>query len=720
MRLKAKTIRKCIALDSPNSSSSPLYKLSENEKLTIVRSKSDYNGLWYYITEGAWIQSKNLVIISDEEFMIKAKKSGLITHRNFSISSLTDSLNLGSIGKSAGIAIASPGGCFGVESSIGPLSNIGNTTFDNLGIGGSGIIGGALKDIELSSLTDGTFFDKFTNNLLDGLFDKLDNWIDSLFNSFFNRLKFVVGFDLEGVLKNYQKSFKLEVDSLDPDPITKTMKKTTSGSSSGLKSGESIPLKPMSDSEASEWVQIFIKSVKYFDYYGCIDQKDKNGEPKGLVVANITDYVSESGKHAKTLYFTDAQEIDFTTYSATIDGKADTNEKHYTDSAPISRRPAAEKEMNIKLFNTDYTEFEDALKTVRSNFNLSLTKEDWLINFNRFRMTHPDYHLVGSLGHVFMTRPDLNLFGDSEDSLNQFISNSDDAAFFAKFVKKDTTLAKLLTKSLTGAHDFIPLIHNTARSIDIQDTSIETLEHGETLTKWKLVYGKDMIKSLTSGEFSINYIDDSKLSISLLHLAWVNYINGVARGIYIPKNTYQKEKILDYASSCYYILTDNTGENIIFWSKYWGVFPTNYPSSSFSMSDGQTLKQPSISINYAYSFRKDMDPAILAEFNRNSENGGNWNYLPLYSPLSGKDGDSNRVQTSDIITNYPTNVGAPFIDTTDSGKTYKLRWRELSDGSGSSSGGFNFRNVITDIGSSLVSEAVNAGINTATGMILDL
>ena len=175
----------------------------------------------------------------------------------------------------------------------------------------------------------------------------------------------------------------------------------------------------------------------------------------------------------------------------------------------------------------------------------------------------------------------------------------------------------------------------------------------------------DAIISMSGGDFSISYVDDNKLSISFLHYLWVMYMSGVKRGMHNPKLSYARQSIIDYASSLYYILTDVTGENIIYWAKYWGVFPTNAPESSFSLSKGEHVHTPSITIQYHYSFRKSLDPLILAEFNRNSGgDNGNFSYSPIYN--------------EDTFHSNNTIVGPPFIETSDGGYTYKLRYRDAS------------------------------------------
>ena len=122
---------------------------------------------------------------------------------------------------------------------------------------------------------------------------------------------------------------------------------------------------------------------------------------------------------------------------------------------------------------------------------------------------------------------------------------------------------------------------------------------------------------------------------------------------------------MDYAGACYYIVTAEDNESILFWTKYYGIFPTNLPSDQFSWAKGNVIGNANdISVTYAYSFKVDYDPTILTEFNKNARvyNISNLKYAPVYDKDLGHVGQ--------------TWVGTPFIDCVTNGSkpNYKLRY----------------------------------------------
>ena len=624
MLMEGTILRDTVSRNLSNKLGYELDSYKEGEKIQINDMVHQPDGTWYYINASGWINGRDINIDRDIEFLFKANSMGLMDLQLFAFGGLGSNLmsvipngggDFVSSGKSSSVlgsifSRSTGGGCFGTGGSskslpagvfgdggcFGQPSNSKNTK--NVTIGG--LLGGFGMNIG-GGIFGSALGGLSLNSLSDGSFleSLLGSIMDSMFDAIFSRLNYVVGFDISSLLSALFAPFDASSFMNGVDGYSGLLDEYAKG---------------------HEYRYIDYLADMYFKYLGC------DGEMITRTFENLS--------WEQDAYYT-----------------TPTLEPHQIDS---------EVSFNQDMFNADYSEFDEAVDSTRQALNLTIERLDWFVNFNRYRITHPDYHLTNSRAYIFMTRPDLNIFDETDSAMNESIKNTGDAAFFYEAVLRHSNIAMSLTTSFSGAHDFIPLVSNTARSLDVQDMSIKTLEHGETLTGWKLVYGRHDIDSLTAGTFSMNYIDDNMLSVSYMHLIWLTYINGVARGLYSPKQDYVRNGILDYASSLYYFLTDATGENIIFWTKYYGVFPTNYPSSAFSFNEGSPVHVPEIQIQYSYAFKKDMDPLELAEFNRNSPQ--NFSYVPVYN--------------EDTFRCNRTISGPPFIDTEDGGITYKLRFRE--------------------------------------------
>ena len=621
MLVQGRALRDTISRNTPSSLGVGIDKIETGDVVTINETQTKPDGNWYYVMASGWVNARDIQIEQDIEYDYQLRADNLLESnktvapikgkgmdlQQFSLFGGGGMMPLGGGGFMASkhnptadvgsiiLSRSTGGGCFGNGNSGAFGKSIGGIGVKNgrqmaeafgFKVRSTSLFGKALGNTSVDSLINGDF-GGFLNNLL-------GNFIDQVFEDMFNRLSFVVGFDVAAFIHDYYSMFEgVDVDDL------------------SLYDGE-----PNIDG----WSAADIAASHYFDYLGC------NGE-KIIKEVDIYKWEQDAYYSTPTLEYSQQQtEVDF----------------------------------NNQLYEATYDEIEGAINAIKDSVNLNMERTDWFINFNRYRLTHPDYHLHNSRAYVFLTRPDLNIFDMNGTGVNASIKQTQDAAFFYQAVKRHSAISMSLTKMFSGQHDFIPIITNTAKSLDIQDTSLKTLDHGETFTGWKVVYGLNTNESQTAGTITMSFTDDNMLSISYLHYIWVKYINAVSRGYFAPKRDYIRNGILDYASSLYYILTDATGVNLIYWAKYYGLFPTNYPSSAFSFNESSPVKTPDIQIQYAYAFKEDMNPLALAEFNRNSS-GNAFSYVPVYN--------------NDTFKCNSTRVGAPFISTEDGGYTYKLRWR---------------------------------------------
>ena len=304
------------------------------------------------------------------------------------------------------------------------------------------------------------------------------------------------------------------------------------------------------------------------------------------------------------------------------------------------------------------------MSELREHYNFDIQSYKKLYNklmssYNRFKLANPNDVLSRGFPHVFFTRPDCNFFS-SKNKLVKNVSSNPNVSY--AFAHKPELLEML---SQTSNNDWNWLLSNKASSFQTSDESIGNDVYGTTFHKNSIAYGKSNRESKAAGSISIEFADTKELDILHLMKLWTDYIDKVYHGNWRPKSKYIWKKILDYACSCYYIITAEDGETIIFWSKYYGVFPVNVPSSAYSWSTGSPIQQQSLNITFQYSFKEDFNPATMVEFNMNSKikDLDRISYVDTYNPNLG-------------TTGY-TWVGKPFIELqskTNGDYVFKLRF----------------------------------------------
>lgn len=347
--------------------------------------------------------------------------------------------------------------------------------------------------------------------------------------------------------------------------------------------------------------------------------------------------------------------------------------------------PAKEYNAQLGYFNYNYymdykaDGFSDDLARIRHTLNFGIEDREELYktyttHYNRFKSPNPNDALVKTFPHVFFIRPDCNILerggGANGFKLVEGLENNPNFVY-ANYHTPD------LLRQLVGDggydSDFMMYLSNKAYSCQIKDEGITDDTYGTAVRGHKIAFGQHGVESKTAGDFSITFKDDRELHVYRLHKLWVDYISDVYQGRISPRPNYISEKVIDYATAMYYILTAEDGETIIFWSKYYGVFPTSIPSSHLSWAGGHSDIKGEIEISYKYSFKEDFNPLTLVEFNMNSGS-KDYRYIPSYNP--------------NFYSGATSMVGAPFIETFNNNSltpyTFKLRFRPKETASSNS------------------------------------
>lgn len=275
---------------------------------------------------------------------------------------------------------------------------------------------------------------------------------------------------------------------------------------------------------------------------------------------------------------------------------------------------------------------EDKLQEVRASLGIQvhgnnmIAKASKYFMYNRFKV--PDTNLAHnkSITHVFFTRPDLNILTLEGDANSQTKNNSETAMVW----RRHPELFKLLTDcSRCGdSNNFNFLLSNQVTSFEIQDETLTQNKAGKSWNEYEMPYG-DAYSARTAGEFSCNFMETSDYSIINLVKLWITYIDLVAKGAWSPSydllgdgmgnigSSHVYSKSLDYAASAYVFKCGPDGEDVLYWSKYYGIYPLNTGASALSWDLNNPVGDaPRLNIRFGYCYKRDMSPISLIEFNR--------------------------------------------------------------------------------------------------------
>ena len=276
--------------------------------------------------------------------------------------------------------------------------------------------------------------------------------------------------------------------------------------------------------------------------------------------------------------------------------------------------------------------------TVHGNDDIARSVKYYM--YNRFKSPQWDLAYGKTFTHVFFTRPDLNLLEDDSTISGQAAAHTETAMIW----KRHPDLFKLLTDKnrCKDRDNFNLLLSNQISSFSLKDEEINTIKVGKSWNDHQIVYGSDYT-GRTADSFTCTFTETKDFSVINLIKLWMTYIDNVSRGAFLPyygkqgkANTldpfcHVHTRTLDYAASCYFIITAENGEDILYWSKYYGIFPTSTGVSALSWDNDTPLgSAPKLNITFAYSYKLDLNPISLVEFNYNAGIGEDMTAISSY------------------------------------------------------------------------------------------
>ena len=243
--------------------------------------------------------------------------------------------------------------------------------------------------------------------------------------------------------------------------------------------------------------------------------------------------------------------------------------------------------------------------------DIKFTKIDTLNSYNFARLEENDEPYIKGFPIIFLTTPLLNLTKDN------IINDS----YFSYMSTNETELLSMLSFGINDSESyksnspFIKPLTNKFKTMDARDTTSRTKTLNETFYGHKMLLPSSLIESINGDEFSVTYTENSDLIITKLHKLWVEYTERIRRGDFRPSEATINGRYIDYFSTLYYFILDFDCETIKYYAKYTGIVPLNIPYSAYSSSVGDQGSLVELNVNYSYSYKEDMDPAILLDFN---------------------------------------------------------------------------------------------------------
>lgn len=270
--------------------------------------------------------------------------------------------------------------------------------------------------------------------------------------------------------------------------------------------------------------------------------------------------------------------------------------------------------------------------------------------YNRTHTPIADAEFRKGFRHIFFSRPECYVCCNT----NGEVGLCEQAAYdedFSSLYQRQPHIVKLLspsyisTNNSTNADNWNYLLSNRVISMS---TGEDSLSQKETVTKTEegyTVLPGLHLESRTGSTITVSFRDTKNLEVYEFIRGWMAYIHKRARGIFAPPyngynyrnsffDTGNKKKTLsvadmamlhpydralEYCASIYDFVTNEADTKVIYWCKYYGIYPVQVSSPITNENNGPlTNENMKIDVTFRYQYKLPGVNKTLVEFNYNS------------------------------------------------------------------------------------------------------
>ena len=287
--------------------------------------------------------------------------------------------------------------------------------------------------------------------------------------------------------------------------------------------------------------------------------------------------------------------------------------------------------------------------------------------YNRTRIPIADQEWRKGFRYIFFTRPECYLMyreGGITDICNQAFYDEDFASAYTRmphiikllspwyitgsYPTVSTQLSSLVQDSGQEGANWNFLFSNRVHGISVNGTSMSISDTiGKSIEGYTVTPAK-FVETRQGSTVDLTFTDTKNLEVYEMARLWMLYMYKRQKGIFLPPyNGYAKDnnfrvsngatmdkldgplsgvqytrmhpydRALEYCASLYDIVTDETGSKILYWCKYYGIYPTE-ATPSLGTDDTGPITQVNTTISFKYHYKLENNNKTLVEFNHDA------------------------------------------------------------------------------------------------------
>ena len=266
--------------------------------------------------------------------------------------------------------------------------------------------------------------------------------------------------------------------------------------------------------------------------------------------------------------------------------------------------------------------------------------------YNRTKLPIADIEHRKAFRHIFITRPECYLMSTSDQPSMQAINDEDMNTCWLRMPHILRALSPVYVCQCVSVPHYANWNFLLSNRVQGLTTGPNTLSVVDSMTKGvrgaTVVPGKNLTTNL-GGTLELQFTDTKYMDVYEMLRIWMLYIHKRRTGQFFPPfNGYQYEnafypagagtmqsggygllhpydRALEYCASVFDVITNESMTKVLYWCKYYGLYPTNVSSSILANTKNAALTgEATVTATFQYQYKQENLFKNLVEFNYNA------------------------------------------------------------------------------------------------------
>lgn len=288
-----------------------------------------------------------------------------------------------------------------------------------------------------------------------------------------------------------------------------------------------------------------------------------------------------------------------------------------------------------------------------NNINDQFLADKTIFNsYNRTKLPIADIEWRKGFRHIFITRPECYVMGGNGPTAQLCEQAMNDEDFQSAYTRMPHIVRLLAPWYVTGSYpknttnaNWNFLLSNRVEGMQTAATTMTVNENISKSIEGFTVTPAMHVESRQGSTLSLTFKDTKNLEVFENARLWMLYMYKRKKGIFLPPfNGYQVkngfiqgigqtgksmgtgaeftrfhpyDRALEYCASLYDIITNESGTKILYWCKYYGIYPIEV-SPALTNDANAPITEMTTTINFKYHYRLENSNRTLVEFNHDS------------------------------------------------------------------------------------------------------